>query len=424
MPRLQSDTPHQRKRRAPLLAQGFGLLQLVIFASVVFYCSFAPQAFAASSDPPAYKDDIRPYVEFLSKEFPDPVDYIMGLFERYDMVILCERFHPEITQYHLFFKLVSDERFIRDVGHVFTELGSSSRQADFEKVMDAPGLSEKELSSRLMSVYRDLNYYPLWGNYNPFDFWRRVYILNQTLDPDRKIRIHLSDVPFNWDGMTIEKYKEFDLANRENRDRIMANQIDAGFKAIQNSNQQRKKALVIVNYRHAFNDFHYDDGTQGDNAGRYLFEAYRDRVCNVMINECAHGKNGTYTPAQNGKWDAAFRVVGNPNIGFDFKGSPFGSDQFDYWPHKEQVQNVDCQDVFTGFVFWLPLKEHIIMDGCCPGNIDKEFAKELSRRWEITGRSYKPWMLRLWGLFRGNRMHQERYDELGKHEKTIRFWLK
>jgi hypothetical protein len=37
------------------------------------------------------------------------------------------------------------------------------------------------------------------------------------------------------------------------------------------------------------------------------------------------------TALQDGKWDAAFAVLGYPSLGFDFQGSPFGSDEFDYF---------------------------------------------------------------------------------------------
>jgi hypothetical protein len=48
----------------------------------------------------SYKEEIAPYVDFLKKQNQNPVDYVMGLFDKYDMVILCERHHAENTQYN------------------------------------------------------------------------------------------------------------------------------------------------------------------------------------------------------------------------------------------------------------------------------------------------------------------------------------
>jgi hypothetical protein len=49
-------------------------------------------------------------------------------------------------------------------------------------------------------------------------------------------------------------------------------------------------------------------------------------------------------------------VVGNSSVGFDFKGNPFGDDYFDYFNYEKH--NVTYQEVFTGFIFHKPLKEH------------------------------------------------------------------
>jgi len=52
----------------------------------------------------------------------------------------------------------------------------------------------------------------------------------------------------------------------------------------------------------------------------------------VLINTVSYGPLSLSIfcpPLQHGKWDRAFEIEGNPNIGFDFKNSPFGEDPFD-----------------------------------------------------------------------------------------------
>lgn len=44
---------------------------------------------------PVYDEEIEPYVAFVEQGHPEPIDYVMDLFDRYDVVVLCERFHPE-----------------------------------------------------------------------------------------------------------------------------------------------------------------------------------------------------------------------------------------------------------------------------------------------------------------------------------------
>lgn len=47
----------------------------------------------------------------------------MGLFDRYDVVILGERDHRDTTQYDLIEQIMSDPRFIDQVGLIMTEIG-------------------------------------------------------------------------------------------------------------------------------------------------------------------------------------------------------------------------------------------------------------------------------------------------------------
>ena len=55
---------------------------------------------------------IEEYVDFIDDCNTSPVDYVMGLFDRYDIVILGERDHRDTTQYDLIEQIMSDPRFI------------------------------------------------------------------------------------------------------------------------------------------------------------------------------------------------------------------------------------------------------------------------------------------------------------------------
>ena len=147
---------------------------------------------------PDYDPTLRPYVDFLARGHSAPLNYVLDLFDDHDLVIVCERFHGETTQWDLLLELVSDERFSSRVGHVFTELGVSNLQPALDELMATPALAGAELKRRLLAIYRDLSFHPMWAKSNFFDFLTRVYNLNQTLEPGQRIAIHFSDVPFDW----------------------------------------------------------------------------------------------------------------------------------------------------------------------------------------------------------------------------------
>jgi len=158
---------------------------------------------------------------------------------------------------------------------------------------------------------------------------------------------------------------------------------------IYNSPNPRKKVLVIMNYRHAFPHLEITLGKRTkkfENVGGFLMAYYPKIVANVMINSIRLLPGSTdnkvvMTALQDGKWDAAFSVLGNPEIGFDFVNSPFGDDSFDYFPVPSKYR---YRDVFTGFIFYRPLDEHKMSMGI-PNLLDAAFVDELIARYEIEG---------------------------------------
>ena len=106
----------------------------------------------------SYDPEIERYVGFLRQEHARPVDYILGLFNDNDIVILGERWHPEMTQYELIFELVSDPRFSKKVGSIFTEIGTRSLNADLNDTLSDAGLTDSELERNLLSIYRNIGH--------------------------------------------------------------------------------------------------------------------------------------------------------------------------------------------------------------------------------------------------------------------------
>ncbi len=333
-----------------------------------------------------YKNEIAPYVDFLKTQNTSPTDYVMGLFEKYDIVILCERYHPEITQYEMIYDIVSDKRFIESVGHVFTELGCSSDNDKVHDFLYMESTDKNAIRQAALNLQRNLAWHPFWQPFNFYNFLVKLQAVNSNLAPEKKVNLYFSDLPFSWEGMTTEKYKEF-RKQLPKRDRIMAQQVISKFNEILKSKSTRKKALIIMNYRHGFNDFTFPNGKKNANFGRFIFDEYPGRVANVMINSLAllPGTNDTSvvdSPVNDGKWDAAFEVLGNPALGFDFAGSPLGKDPFDYFPAIKKTHAY--KDIFTGYIFYKPLKDLRHAVGI-PGVFDDGWDKKILKRMEIAG---------------------------------------
>jgi hypothetical protein len=373
----------------------------VVVALVLVSGLFAGQmAYAAGASPaakasPGYDKAIEEYVRFLQTQKQTPVDYIMGLFAKYDIVVLCERAHPETTQYDMIYALASDKRFQQQAGHIFTECGSVTLRPAVEELLMNDNLSDEQAQQKLREIYRNFNFQVIWDKTNSYDFLWKIRQLNRTLPKESRVHIWPCDIESDWRKITKDNYGQVQQQLGQ-RDKIMADNAAAKLGELQKSPTGRKKALVIMNYRHAFTHFHLERGGETkdiENMTGFLMAAYPGKVANVMINGTGLLMGNRDNPVgataiQNGKWDAAFAVAGNPSVGFDFKGSTFGDDPFDYFPFPIPV-TYTYQDVFTGFVFYKPLTEHRMSFGV-PDISDTAFTAELVRRCQITGETKSP----------------------------------
>jgi hypothetical protein len=373
------------------------MVKPLVLAAMVMSSPTAPTS-AANPSPAVYDKAIKKYVRFLEEKKQTPVEYILNLFERYDLVVLCERFHGEVTQYELIYELTSDLRFQQQAGHVFTEVGTTELRPFVESFLMDDRLSDAEANEKMRYIARNLSWLPAWENTNFYDYLRKLHNLNRSLPKDRRVHVYPSDLDFHWEDATKESWAEFENKQLRRRDKIMAMNIVSKFNEILRV-ESRKKALVILNYRHAFPHLESEGSAKAanertDNTGGYLIKKYPGRLANVMLNSVAllpgaTDQRAVFTAIQEGKWDAAFAVLGNPNLGFDFKSSPLGEDSFDYFPFIRT--DLRYQDVFTGFVFFKPLEGHRLSWGSevfnqSSGTFDESFADEIFKRFRIMGR--------------------------------------
>lgn len=129
-------------------------------------------AFFVTTNCFSQKNELKPYIDFLQSQNTSAVDYVFELFEKYDIVILGERDHRDITQYQFINEIISDRRFIQNVGHIFTEVGVHNQTERANKILANKYDDYSVFERDLMRLYRDLNYCPygrntIFGIYSP-----------------------------------------------------------------------------------------------------------------------------------------------------------------------------------------------------------------------------------------------------------------
>jgi hypothetical protein len=333
----------------------------------------------------SYKTKQVQHLHFLKEQKKSAKEYVISLFENYDIVILCERDHKEFTQYELFLEIVKDPYFIENAGHIYTEVGATNMDAEINTFLKSGWQDSLSARNKITSIFRDIDYSPYWHCYNYPWFLGELYKINQGLREDKKLMLHPSDIEFDWSKCkTPQEYKLFDSSisrGNSNRDSIMAQNIIKRYSRIQSGSGPRRKALVIMNYKHAFLKDHIFSGNITHNTGRYLSDKYKGKVASVYIMGLAIPKAGGLSVVKSGKWDHYFEVAEMTDVGFNLKDSPFGSEDFDVIP-PDSVTRYLYKDMFTGLLFYRPIQEHKLITGW-RGFVSDEFIPELRRRTNI-----------------------------------------
>ena len=174
------------------------------------------------------------------------------------------------------------------------------------------------------------------------------------------------------EGEPTEEKILYMIKNLYQRDSLMGMFIIEKFNEMKNENP-KQKALVIMNDRHALK-VKIDDN---NNVGMFLAKEYTEKVANVLIN--AYDTYERDWVLQDGRWDAAFKVTKKEDVGFDFRGSPFGDCHFDYIPSET---NKKYSDVFDGFVFYKPIEKFQLAVGL-PGLMDDGFLETTIKEIEL-----------------------------------------
>ncbi|HBN04189.1 MAG TPA: hypothetical protein DD434_00160 [Bacteroidales bacterium] len=328
--------------------------------------------------------NVQNKIDFIKNENTSAKDYIINLFDKYDVVILGERPHTENTQWDLIYYIVSDRRFIEMSGNVFTEMGSTDYQYLADEYFKTKYNSEKELDKATTKLFYLAQGYTEKKNY--FTFFKRLNLLNQTLPDSLKIRENFTGINlFPPDIKTPEEFEKHNKYWNRNYDSIMADNVIKGYARIQKG-EKRKKMLVITNFTHSFNLTKHKFKNL-KNETTYIFDSLKGSVANVLINSIAGGKKyysqfflGSHNKSS---WDKAFELCGNKSIGFDLEGSPFGEDQFDMNLNFSQFK---YKDIYHGFIFYKSKFDWVNWTGQFPYELEDDFIDEYKRRNILYGR--------------------------------------
>lgn len=280
-------------------------------------------------------NSVERYTDYINASGKDINEFIKELFREYDHVVLCERWHPEGTQYDMIYDLVTTPYFADSVGHVFTEIGNVEKREDFRRLtataFPSDSLREKAVASFIVDSQ---TVWLLWSNTNWFNFLKKMSAFNH--DREKPVDLLFTDILWK------------DYSKISGRDSVMAYNIINTVRS-----DSIEKSLVIMNFRHAF--------MTAANCAYYLRKAFPGKVANVVLNTFRPNVFQIPSAIRQGKWDAAAEYAGKDRFAVDFKDSPFGDDHFDLFPIVSlcSPKTVKYKDMFNGMIYYtLPAQQY------------------------------------------------------------------
>ncbi|MBQ3732576.1 MAG: RDD family protein [Bacteroidales bacterium] len=293
---------------------------------------------------------VAPYQICMKENGVPAKDYVLSLFENYDIVVLEESVHDECHPWDLIYDIVSDDYFVNNVGTIFTEYGEARDQADIDSMLRTRYADDESRSKAAAAATHIRS-----GGYCFHKFLKKINILNENLPDSLKISVRPEEIGYGkyfsiMDFSTDSLYQQF----------LKLDSLRAQV-TIDWYRKTGKKCLVVTNTRHAYictseaqkrSPRMFKKAFEG-NQMQYVYDSLPGKVANVHYFD---NLDIACPNVMGGKWEAAFRSLQYQPVGFDLEGTVFGDDYFDlynYWCYHA----FRYQDIFTGIVFYTPAGE-------------------------------------------------------------------
>lgn len=304
----------------------------------------------------------------------DANEYIMGLFDQYDIVFLIEREHPEYTQWDFFSQLILNDTFAEKVGCIATEYGRHDQQETIDAFMSTTFASDTDRQKAAAYIIRSFPpFHPFWWGRNIYDFIIRLQEYNITHDSAHQIQWYPGEGKPDWERIDKDESSKAFYALEKQHDSSIANTIIHYYQERKAKDASKNKMLVIVNYLHGF---------------RNIFREYH--TCIDQVEAVLPGKVGVVyiptsciTPQQfclpmyNGVWQRAAAAIGGSFV-VPLKGSLAGKQYYQGTQAPENVGKIRLNQLFDAFLFYKTPYEFIFEENGFPYFWDNHFEDSIA----------------------------------------------
>ncbi len=323
---------------------------------------------------------LQPYIDVLTKEGKDPVDFVLNTLEAHDLIIFDDALHTAVEPFEFYRELLKTPTFNDKLKYIFLEAISINKQ----QYIDAYFESETENVELLYPAFQDGFSGLGWSYKTYFDLLHTIYIVNKSLPVDKRFKVFGVANPTYWSEIKTIQDVELFRKTLSSFDFLMYKTILSEL----NEFKSGKKGIFLTNTRHAYKNIKDKEDEFYWNVGTYFHQLHPGKTYSIRF----HNVNLFFIQDEtvtikwdrigNGIWDSAFEAYGNKPIAFTLKDNVFGRESYignhmlNVWPDQTMY------DAYDALIFLGPLE--VMHKTAKVGFIyTKEFKKELERRYKI-----------------------------------------
>ncbi len=325
-------------------------------------------------DRPAVEDAeayLKPFVEFLKSKAEEPKGLVMKALAEHKVVIMGEIHHrPRYWAFNC--SLVTEPDFPKHVGTIYLELPSSDQH-----LVDTFLAGDDCDTTPVIEMLRDM-LITGWPDQAMMDFFVTVWMRNQSLSPEQRLRIVLVDMQRPWSQ--IKERKNWRPYSTD-RDKLMADNI---LQDIREHPAETRNGLFIVGVGHTALNLKYLPEFPAKSAGWHLREALGpDHVYAIFQHRPVQTNIGRVDGRLClGLFESAFAALENKPMAFPLDVGPFGAEPYDADPDKPLTGTY--ADGFNAYLYLGPLETELHSPLIARFYTDT-FVKELDRRFRMMG---------------------------------------
>jgi hypothetical protein len=323
---------------------------------------------------------LQSYVNVLSKQGKDPIDFVIDNFEDHDLIIFDDALHTAVEPFKFYQELIKSPSFSSNVNYIFLEALSINKQQHIDAYFE----SEPENIELLYPAFQDDINGTGWSYKTYFDLLHTIYTLNETLSKDKRFKVIGVSNPTYWSE--IKTSRDFELFQKTLRthDFFMYKTI-----LLEMSNlESGKKGIFLTNTRHAYKGIKNKNNEFYWNTGTFFYQWHPDKTYSIRFHNVQLFIEKQVTISflwdriGEGIWDNAFEVFGNKPVGISLKDNVFGNESYVGNHMLNVAPNQTVYDAYDALIFLGPL-EKMNKTAIVDFIYTKEFKKELERRYHI-----------------------------------------